>query len=364
MCRTIIAVMFTAILLSASRDAECSQVIDSTIVSEHVRMSMPLERSWLGRDVIGELERCWRFMYPATGDSLPKRVMVNVDWEGTATWSTMRDVSITVGLNQPPAAADVRAFLVHEAAREMARLGLLSFARQEAQIPQTAFVYQGMAELLSHEFNHSTRGLNGTWIIAQLLDRQKQLGIVPQTSWDTFSGGRNDLRAAAPGITLLMTCRELYGREKTLKLFEGLRRSSLDVGVSITFRTTLPALEAAWLKKVREQPEWTDVTITSDDDAPVLLKSEIPKILHPGDSLRFRVFLQDRNGDLLTSGVYAVQKNPGQVQPAAPGPPGADYVIIDMRIEGDRPPGDYALTLIAIDESGNVRNWDAAYSVQ
>lgn len=359
-----IVVLLFALSLLSSAETGSAQVIDSSIVSEHVRMSMPLERSWLGRDVIGDLERCWRFMYPATGESLPRRVMVVVDWDGATSSSSTRDGTIRVGLNQPPASADVRGFLVREAAREMARIGLLNYARQGVPSPQTAFLFQGMSEMLSREFNHSTRGLNCTWIIAQMLDRLKLLGIAEQSSWEDFSGGRNDLRAAAPGVTLIMTCRELYGRDRTLKLFEGLRRSSLDGSVSLTFRTNLAVLETAWLKKVREQPQSSDVTTTSDEDAPVLQKSELPKTLHPGETVRFRVFVQDRNGDLLPSGLHAVQKNSGIVLPAMPGPAGAGYQVIDLRIEKDRQPGDYGLILTAIDESGNVRNWEGIYSVQ
>ncbi len=350
-------------LAAASSNAAAAQALDSSIVSEHVRIRIPTERAWLGRDVVMELERCWRFVNPATGESLPRRLLVAVDWEGSVSSASPRDGTITVGLNQPAAAPDVRAFLVRESAREMARLGLLNLARQAAPVERTAFLFQGMAELLGREFNHSTRGLGSAWVLAHLLDRMKLLGISAQSSWDAFSEGRNDLRAAAPGVTFLMTCRETYGREKILKLFEGLRKGNLEESVSSTFRTSLAALEVAWLKKVRELPQWSDVTITSDEDAPVLEKSELPRPSRPGETLQLRVYLRDRTRDLLPSGIFAIASNSGAVAQAQPGPAGAPYVAIDLGIEKERRAGSYGYRLTAVDESGNIRNWDGSYSV-
>jgi hypothetical protein len=365
MCRTIVLISLTLSALAVcSCLAEATQNINSGIVSEHVRMSMPFERSWLGRDVVMDIERCWQFMNRATGESLPKRIVVIVDWDGETSSSNAREGSITIGLNQPVAGDDVRGFLLRETAREMARIGLLNYAREGSPHAQTSFLFQGMSELLGREFNHSTRGLNSTWIIAQLLDRMKLLGVAEQSPWETFSGGQNDLRAAAPGLTFLMTCRELYGRDKTVKLFEGLRRGGLEESISATYRTSLRVLEEAWLKKVREYPKWSDVIITADEDAPVLDKAEFPKTLHPGESVRFRLFLRDKNRDLLPSGVYLIQHDTGAVSPATPGPASTGYQTIELRIENDRRPGTYGYTLTAIDEAGNVRNWEGSYSVE
>ncbi len=364
MCRLIVSMMLAlASLAAAPRGAAAAQALDSSVVSEHVRISIPPERAWLGRDVIMDLERCWRFVNPATGGSLPRRILVEVDWGGTTSSSSPRDGTIKVGLDQPAAAADVPGFLLREAAREMARLGLLNLARQTAPVERTAFLFQGMAELLGREFNHSTRGLASAWVVAQLLDRMKLLGISAQSSWEAFSEGRNDLRAAAPGVTFLMTCRETYGREKTLKLFEGLRRGSLDESVASHFRTSLSALESAWLKKVREQPRWGDVTITSEEDAPVLEQSEVPRSLHPGETVRLRLLLRDRARDLLPSGVFAVQTDSGAVVQAQPGPAGAPYVAIDLPAENERRAGSYGYRVTAVDESGNIRNWEGHYSI-
>jgi len=158
-----------------------------------------------------------------------------------------------------------------------------------------------------------------------------------------------------------MTCRELYGRDKTVKLFEGLRRGGLEESISATFRTSLLVLEDAWLKKVRESPKWSDVIITADEDAPVLEKAEFPKTLHAGESVRLRLFLRDKNRDLLPSGVYMIQHDTGAVSSATPG---TGYQTIELRIEKDRRPGTYGYTLTAIDEAGNVRNWEGNYSVE
>lgn len=72
MCRLIVSMMLAlASLAAAPGGAAAAQALDSSVVSEHVRISIPPERAWLGRDVIMDLERCWRFVNPATGGSLP-----------------------------------------------------------------------------------------------------------------------------------------------------------------------------------------------------------------------------------------------------------------------------------------------------
>ena len=127
---------------------------------------------------------------------------------------------------------------------------------------------EAMAEILAHEYAHSARALGGAWPITRMLDRIKPLTLAGLADWNALSRGRRDLRAAAPGITFLLTCQELHGRERTLKLFEELRKGTLDAAAAAAFKTRSAGLEEAWLKKVRGPIPEENVTITSNEDAP------------------------------------------------------------------------------------------------
>ena len=105
-----------------------AQMMDS-ITSEHVRLRLPVEREALGRDIILDLERCYAYMSGATDATLPRKILVIVDWNRSDTSYSYRQASISIGMNQPAAAADSRAFLLYQAAREIAHLGLLELSR-------------------------------------------------------------------------------------------------------------------------------------------------------------------------------------------------------------------------------------------
>jgi hypothetical protein len=336
------------------------------LVSEHVRMSIPVEREWLGRDTMVDLERCWRFMHGATGNNLPRRVLVVVAWDGRESRASAADATVTIGMTHPAAAANMRGFLLHEAAREMARLGLLQLARRNAPVETDDFLFEGMAEILTHEFDRSSRSLAGAWVLAHLLDRINLLGLTAQSSWSEFSGGRHDLRSAAPGITFLLTCRETFGRERTLKLFEGLRRGNLNDALWLTFRTSAAALEGSWLKKVREHSSWEDVTTTSEDDAPILEKTvHVPETARAGQELQLRFFVRDKTQDLFPGGIYVQDQASGKVFPsAARSDAGGQYISVMIPVSSGLEPGQYNYKLTAVDEAGNVRTWDGAYPVK
>src|SRR2546428_13857422 len=55
------------------------------IVSEHIGMRIPLEREWLGRGSINNLEQCWRYVNGVTRDSLPRELLIPIEWEAAAT---------------------------------------------------------------------------------------------------------------------------------------------------------------------------------------------------------------------------------------------------------------------------------------
>lgn len=359
MCRFLVSislVLATAIAAAGDLHAQSSE-----IVSEHIRMGIPGERQWLGRDVISDLERFWKYVDGATG-SMPRRVVIVVNWDLRSNSTAPQENRITLGLNQPASGPDLRTFVFKQGARELARLGLLKLARQSVPVEGTQFLIDGMAEILVHEFDRSTRMLGGAWIIANLLDRAGLLGFGQQSDWISYSQGRVNLHTAAPGITLVMTCREMFGREKTMKLFEALRSGNLESGLLSTFRSTSAGLEAAWLKKVRGQSEWQDVTITSEDDAPALERTSlVPATANPGKTVRLYLFVRDRTNDLPQESVFVQERASGKVYPGKAAPDGSVY--LDIPIEGERQPGSYSYRVTAVDDSGNVRNWTGEYAV-
>jgi hypothetical protein len=362
MCRWILLSGLCSLAVGLSAGA--AQFSEGRLVSEHIRMRIPHEREWLGRDTIMELERCWRFMHRATGGNLPRRVVAVVLWEGTGSDAGVKDSTVTIGMNHPEASGNLPGFLIHEAAREMARLGLRQLARRTEAVEEDEFLFEGMAEVLAREYHRSTRSLAGTWLVSNLLDRMNLLGLAAQAQWSSFSGGRHDLRSAAPGVTFVTTCREVYGRESALKLFENLKRGSLRDSIFVTFRTSAAALENAWLKKVREHSAWEDLTITSEQDVPVLEKIVVQEKVRPGEKLVLQAYLTDRTNDLLTQGVFVLEPASEKVfQASEPSDQAAKYKSVEIPVEKGRAAGNYSFKLIVVDEAGNVRSWDGRYSV-
>jgi hypothetical protein len=332
------------------------------LVSEHIRMRIPVEREWLGRDTIVDLERCWRYMHGATAENMPRRVLIVVAWNGASSYASAADDTVTIGMNHPAAPANMRGFLLHEATREMARLGLLRLARRTAPVEQDEFLFEGMAEILTHEFDRSSRSLGGAWILAHLLDRIKLLGLAAQSSWSEFSGGRHDLRSAAPGITFILTCRETFGRERTLKLFEALRRNTLFDALWVAFRTSAAALENTWLAKVRQHSSWENLTITSEEDAPVLEKTlQVPETAQAGKELQLKFLVRDKTQDLFPGGIYLQDEASGNVYPSAAA---GQYVAVSIPVASGLGAGRYNYRMTAVDEAGNVRTWSGAYAVR
>lgn len=339
-----------------------AQIIDG-ISSEHVRMHVPAERESLGRDTIADLEFCYGFMNRATLQNLPRRIVVDVRWDESDSSCDYRRATIHLGMNQPAAAANPRKFLLHHAAREMARMGLLELSGG-AEREDTEFLFEGMVKILVHEYEHSSRNLEGAWTLSRLLDEMQLLGLAVQRSWTTFSGGRRCLRTAAPGITFLMTLRELHGRDRPLKLFESLRKSSLNQSLVAAFKAPLSELEAIWLKKVREHPAAEEITVDADD-APRLVQTELlPGEVRPGSALQVRLWIEDRAGNLLPDGVFVKDEPSGRLTQAQAGSgKEADSMTAVIPIEAARTPGRYSYRVTAVDESGNLRNWTGMYTV-
>ncbi len=348
------------IVFFATGGTSSAQRIGS-IASDHVVLYVPAERESLGRELIASLERCYRFVNGAIGGGLPRKVALNVDWRETNS-SSLRDGRITIGMNQPNADVDLKAFLFHSATREIARAGLLMLS-QGAQREDTVFLFEGMIEILAHEFDHSSRSLEAAWAFCKFLDEMKMLGLAEQRAWSKFSGGKPCLRNASPGITFLTTFRELQGRERPFALFAALKTKSLTESLSEAFRAPVAEVEDTWLKKVRESPLPDEITTT--EDAPELIQSAlIPGTVAPGASMELQLFLEDRARNLLPNGVFVKDERTGRVlQVEASSPRSAGFLAAMIPIEADCLPGQYGLRVTAIDEAGNLRHWSRSYSV-
>jgi len=360
--------VYCAILISVS--AMCflspavspSQLIDQ-VSSAHILMRMPQARESLGRDAIEEIEQCYAFMNRAIGGSLPRKILIDVNWDQPESGCNRRDTSITIGMNRPDKVVDLRTLLLHKVGREIARLGLLELSGW-AQREDTEFLFEGMIEILVHEFFHSSRSLESSWSYCQILDQMQALGFGAQRTWSAFSAGRRLHRSAAPGISFFSVFRELQGRERPIKLFEALKKSSLTASMATVFKAPVAELENMWLKKVREYQPADEITISAED-APQLLQTVLePEPGKPGSGLRVRILLGDRNGDLFPDGIFLKDQRTQRVMQAqAAAENDTDYVAATIPVDADCPPGQYSYEIIAIDEGGNLRRWTRSYAV-
>jgi hypothetical protein len=334
------------------------------ISSEHIVLFMPSQRGSLGRELIVEIEHCYEFMNRATNSSLPRKIHISVDWDQSKAGCNWRKDSITLGMKQPAAESDEKGFLFHSVAREIARLGLLKLS-QGAQRDDTEFLFEGMIEILVHEYDRSSRCLEAAWILSQYLDEMKLLGFASQRSWSSFSGEEQSLRNAAPGITFLTTFRELQGRDRPIKLFDSLKKNSLAISLSEAFRASISEVENIWLKKVREYRSIDEIT-TKAETAPRLLKTVfVPDAAKPGASLQIRLFIEDRARNLLPNSVFVRDGRTGRLlQVQAATEKEGRFFLAAIPIEANCPSGQFPYDITAIDESGNLRRWSGKYKVE
>jgi hypothetical protein len=258
---------------------------------------------------------------------------------------------------------DLRTLLLHKVGREIARLGLLELSGW-AQRGDTEFLFEGMIEILTHEFGHSARSLESAWTYSRILDQMQMLGYDAQRSWSVFSAGKRFHRSAAPGVTFLTTFRELQGRDRPIKLFEALKGASLPASLATIFKAPPAELENIWLKRVREYHEAEEITIVAED-APQLLQAEtIPESGQQGTEFRIRLLLSDRNGDLFPDGIFVKDKRTQRVLQAQASPDNdVDYRDVKIPIEANCTPGKYNFEITAMDEAGNMRRWTRSYTV-
>jgi hypothetical protein len=356
---------FQAIFLLVSLSSPSAQYSEGRIVSEHLRLRIPAERDWLGRETIGDLERCWRYIHGVTGEKLPRRIAVEVVWDRLESSANVSEGSISIGMGHPAARSQPKAYLLHSAAREMARLALAELSGGAALREDIRSLTEGMVEIIAREYLGLGKSLASAWVLAHFLDATKPLSLASQSSSAASSGGRPDLCAAAPGITFLLSCRELHGRERVFKLFDALKKGKLEEALTSTFRTPAKVLEEAWLKKLRSYRAVDDIIVTSADDSPVLRETTfVPPSGRRGSNLEMRLLIQDKTNDLSPGSVFVVDEGSNQViQGRGSAQKDGEFTVFQIAIDEKRQPGRYGFTAFAVDDAGNIRHWEGAYTI-
>lgn len=336
------------------------------IVSDHVRIRVPVEREWIGRDIIPDLERCWQFIDRAIAGKLPRRVLVVGDWSRPASWTHLQEATVFIGVDEPAAASSLRDFLLHCAAREMARMALLELSGGEAGRGGSRALLDGMCEIYAYEFRGSARGLGSAWTLTHLMDRAAELGLARLVSSEREPGASAGICATAPGMTFLLACRQMYGRESLIKLFDAMRKEATLAALSRAFRSTPAQLESGWLQRVREYDSTPDVTVTIDADAPLLKQMTLtPAAARPGSTVRVRLEVEDASSNLQACGIFVEDSTANRVVQVREGS-GAEQgsFVADLPVEAGAAPGKRAVRVTAVDLAGNVRNWSGEYSVE
>ncbi len=337
--------------------------MDDSIVSKHLRLRITAERQWLGRDSIADLERCWEFVQASAGGRLPSRVLVVIEWQDDKSGINTERSSVTIGMNDPASMRDARGFLIHGAARELARLALTDLMGEGSSRPESSFLTEGMSEILAHEFSGTVRRLGAAWVISHYADLIQPLGF-RQLSEKAGSGNSLDLISAAPGVTFLMLCNELYGRDRLLKLFESLEQKSLEESIYSAFRVRAGTLEKQWLSRVRSYlPQ--EITISPDEPAVELDRVIFaPASAKPGTNVTARVFTRPGKNNLVPGETFLIDEAGGKVMQGRPGKQGEGAAVqFELPLDPTRQDGQCRVQIVAVDSGGNVRIWDASFTV-
>lgn len=341
-----------------------AQDSDESVASRHLRLRIPAERQTFGRENISDLERCWEFVHAAAGGQLPSRVLVIIEWQDASTSIDAELSSISLGMNDPSALKDSNGFLLHNAARGLARLALANLMGDGASKPENRFLLDGMSEMLAHEFSNSVRRLGAAWTICHYVDKISPLELMRLSGRSEFSGNSQDLIGAAPGITFLTFCSEVYGRDRVLKLFDSLAKKSLEDSLAAAFKTRVPVLETEWLNRVRGY-EPKEISISVDEPGPALDRVLFnPEQARPGAALVVQLYAHQGRSDLGSAGIFLVDEASGKTRQGHQAKStGGLFTQFEIPVESARPEGQYPVRIVAVDNGGNVRIWEASYTV-
>jgi hypothetical protein len=360
-CAILITISLTLFCLHAGLIS--AQQLDR-VASRHIHLRMPIERLSLGSDAIAEVEQCYLFMDRASGGVLPKKVLISADWNRSDNLCNPQNATILIGMNTPPASSDIKGYFLHNSAREIARLALLEISGG-AQKEDTLFLFEGMIEILSREYERSTRSLEASWVISNYLREMNLLGLASQRSWLEFSSDSSPIRNTAPGVTFFTVFRNLQGRDKPIKLFQALKRNNLIDSLSMTFKAPAAELESIWIKAVKESQNVEEIVVSAED-APQLIKTVLlPQNIESGTTLQLQLYMRDRKNNLNPSGVFIKDLRTGAVvQPKAASEKGGSFFVGSLPIDVHCPPGKYSYRVTAIDENGNLSRWNGSYIVE
>lgn len=353
------------VLFAGVPRAGIAQRFSNSIVSKHIRIRIPVERQWFGRKVIADLEQCRQFIDRSTDGKLPDVILVAIRFDSATSSSNLRDRTVTIGMDNPAAGPDTKAYLLHSAAGEMARMALLNLSGNRAAAEENRFLLEGMAELLAHEYSLTVRSLGGAWVVSSFLDRMGGLGLEAQMKWTEFSGGRSDFSAAAPGITLLSTCGDVFGRGKTVKLFKEMEKKGLEEALNSAFGSSAARIEAIWLERVRKY-RIGDIAVTGDGDVPMPGGTKLlPEEAEAGTPLLVRFDIRDEADNFFPWGLFVLDEKSGRiVRGQAVLVEGKRQYQVKIPIEADRASGRYQYRATAVDLAGNVHNWTGSYAVK
>jgi hypothetical protein len=336
-----------------------AQRMTDGVISDHIRLRLPLEREWLGRDIIAELERCWLFMNAVT--VLPRTVLVVLDWNQADSSTSYSNATLVLGMKEIQGGSSLKATLLHFAAREMARLGLLTLARGSPATRESVFLYEGMAEILAHDYERTSRSLEGAWIVAQFLERMKLLKLQTPAARPIFVGGNHDLITGAPAITFLLSCRELYGSERVLKLFESLRKSGLQEALRAAFRTDASVVEENWMQKVRDHVLPGSTTGGPEKNALALQKAVFAASAGSASGGKLKLYMTGQTAKISPNCVFVEDQGREvvrQARAAADEDEGSYSAELPFRVGGV--PQRLTFLITVVQEGGTVVRWTTA----
>ena len=73
--------------------------------------------------------------------------------------------------------------------------------------------------------------------------------------------------------------------------------------------------------------------------------------------------LQDKTNDLSPGSVFVEDEGSSRVFQGRGSGPEGEFTIFEIAVDGKRRPGKYGFKTFAIDDAGNTRHWNGAYTI-
>jgi hypothetical protein len=149
-----------------------------------------------------------------------------------------------------------------------------------------------------------------------------------------------------------------------LKLFDSLSQKNLEDSLAAAFKTRAPLLETQWLNRVRGyDPQ--DFSISPDEPGPALDRVLFnPEPAKPGAALAARLYTHQGRSYLSSTGIFLIDESSGRtLQGHQVKSTGGMFTQFEIPVESARQDGKYQVHIVAVDNGGNVRIWEASYTV-